>query len=102
MPAFYYFSFNFPFVYLCLVAANMTAKVFSQPRIVHLIAAASGAGFLDRFAGFAHALLNAAPPFFLLAFGIEEIAIRERGPFLFQLAFGYVPGAFDFGSRHYF
>jgi hypothetical protein len=29
-----------------------------------------------------------------------QIAIRERGPFLFQLAFGDVPVAFDFECSH--
>ena len=54
-----------------------------------LFAAAGGARFLDglfdRFAGFARALLNPANQFFLLAFGELQIAVRELGPFLFQL-----------------
>jgi hypothetical protein len=69
-----------------------------------LFAAAGGAGFLDglfdRFTGFAGALLNAANQFFLLAFGVLEIVIRELGPFLFQLALGDVPVAFDFECGH--
>jgi hypothetical protein len=69
-----------------------------------LFAATGGAGFLDglfdRFAGFARALLNPANQFFLLAFGELEIAICELGPFLFQLAFGDVPVAFDFKCGH--
>jgi hypothetical protein len=69
-----------------------------------LVAAAGGAGFLDglfdRFTGFARALLNPANQFILLAFGIQEIAIREFGPFLFQLALGDVPVAFDFECGH--
>jgi hypothetical protein len=69
-----------------------------------LFAAAGGAGFLDslfdRFAGFARALLNPANQFFLLAFGVLEIVIRELGPLLFQLAFGDVPVAFDFECGH--
>jgi hypothetical protein len=64
----------------------------------------SGAGFFDhffdRFAGFASALLNTAKQFFLLAFGVLEIVVREFGPLLFQLAFGDVPVAFDFECRH--
>ena len=68
--------------------------------VIGLFAAAGGAEFLDRlfdcFAGFARALLNPAQQFFLLAFGVLQIAIRELGPFLFQLAFGDVPVAFDF------
>jgi len=68
------------------------------------MAAASGAGFLeglfDHFAGFARALLNPANQFILLAFGVLEIVIRELGPFLFQLALGDVPVAFDFECRH--
>jgi hypothetical protein len=94
--------FIFPFGYLGLVAANKTVKVFSQPRLVRLIAAASGAEFLDRSAGFTRALRNAANPLFLLAFGIWKIAIRELGPFLFRLALGYVPVAFVFQSCHNF
>ena len=46
-----------------------------------LFAAARGAailaGLFDRFAGFAGALLNPANKFFLLAFGVLEIVIRE-------------------------
>jgi hypothetical protein len=75
-----------------------------QPRNVRLFAAAGGAGFLDRFfdrfAGFARALLNPANQFFLLAFGVLEIVIRELGPFLFQFALGDVPVAFDFECGH--
>ena len=69
-----------------------------------LFAAAGGAGFLkrlfDRFPGFAGALLNPANKFFLLAFGVLEIAIRELGPLLFQLALGDVPVAFNFEFVH--
>jgi hypothetical protein len=69
-----------------------------------LFAAAGGAGFLDglfdRFAGFARAFLNPANQLFLLAFGELQIAIREFGPFLFQLALGDVPVAFDFECGH--
>jgi hypothetical protein len=69
-----------------------------------LFAAAGGAGFLerlfDRFPGFAGALLNSANKFFVLAFGVLEIVIRELGPLLFQLALGDVPVAFDFEFIH--
>src|ERR1035437_5896046 len=69
-----------------------------------LFATAGGAGFLDRlfdcFAGCARALLNPANQFFLLAFDVLEIVIRELGPFLFQLALGDVPVAFDFEFGH--
>src|ERR1017187_3416496 len=69
-----------------------------------LFATAGGAGFLDglfdRFTGFAGTLLNPANQFFLLAFDVLEIVIRELGPFLFQLAFGDVPVAFDFECSH--
>ena len=68
------------------------------------MAAAGGAGFLDRFfdrfAGFTSALLNPANQFFRLAFGVLEIVIREFGPFLFQLALGDVPVAFNFKCSH--
>jgi hypothetical protein len=71
---------------------------------IRLLTAAGGAGFLERllnrFAGFSGTLLNPANKLFLLAFGILEIVIREFGPFLFQLAFGYVPVAFDFKGIH--
>jgi hypothetical protein len=80
----------------------------SRPELAHaagcLVAAAGGAGFLDglfdRFAGFAGALLNPANQFVLFAFGVLEIAIRELGPFLFQLALGDVPVTFDFQCGH--
>jgi hypothetical protein len=69
-----------------------------------LFAAAGGAGFLDglfdRFPGFAGAFLNPAKQFFLLAFDELQIAIRELGPLLFQLALGDVPVAFDFECSH--
>jgi hypothetical protein len=69
-----------------------------------LFAAAGGTGLLDGlfncFAGFARAFLNPANQFFLLAFGELQIAIRELGPFLFQLALGDVPVAFDFECSH--
>ena len=75
-----------------------------QPRNVRLIAATSGAGFLDRFfdrfTGFARTLLNPAQQFFLFAFDELQIAIRELGPFLFQFALGDVPVAFDFECSH--
>ena len=68
------------------------------------LSAAGGAEFLDRlfnrFVGLARALLNPANQFILLAFSIEEIAIREFGPFFFQLALGDVPVAFDFECGH--
>src|ERR1039457_291056 len=71
---------------------------------IGLLAAAGGAGFLERllnrFAGFPGALLNSANKLFLLAFGVLEIVIRELGPLLFQLAFGDVPVAFDFKCVH--
>jgi len=75
-----------------------------QPWNVRSLAAASGAGFLDRFfdrfTGFARALLNPANHFFLLSYGILEIVIGELGPFLLQLAFGDVPVAFNFEGSH--
>ena len=88
-----------------IIPGGAAAPPYLPPRAVDsLIAAAGGAGFLDglfdRFAGFAGALLNAAKQFFLLAFDELQIAIRERGPFLFQLAFGDVPVAFDFECSH--
>jgi len=57
-------------------------------------------GFFNSFTGFARALLNPANQFVLLAFGVLEIVIREFGPFLFQLALGDVPVAFDFKCGH--
>jgi len=71
---------------------------------IRLLAAAGGAGFLERllnrFAGFPGTLLNPADKLFLLAFGVLEIVIRELGPLLFQLALGDVPVAFDFKCVH--
>jgi hypothetical protein len=71
---------------------------------IRLFTAAGGAGFLerllDRFAGFPGALLNPANKLFLLAYGVSEIVIRELRPFLFQLAFGDVPVAFNFEFVH--
>ena len=66
--------------------------------------AATGRGFLesllDRFSGFASALLNAAQQLVVLAFGELEIVVRELGPLLFQLALGDVPVAFAFECVH--
>jgi hypothetical protein len=90
----------------CLPARALGLDSLSQPTRVagSLVAAAGGAGFLDglfnRFAGFARALLNPANQFFLLAFGVLQIVIRELRPSLFQLALGDVPIAFDFECRH--
>jgi hypothetical protein len=80
-------------------AALPTARAIDS-----LVATAGGAGLLDGlfdgFAGFAGAFLNPANQFFLLAFGELQIAIRELGPLLFQLALGDVPVAFDFECVH--
>lgn len=69
-----------------------------------ILATAGGTGFVDSlfdgFAGFARALLNPADQFVLPAFGVLEIVIGELGPFLFQLALGDVPIAFDFKYVH--
>jgi len=69
-----------------------------------LFATAGGAGFIeclfDRLAGCTRALLNPANQFLGLAFGKLEIVVRKLGPFLFQLAFGNVPVAFDFECVH--
>jgi hypothetical protein len=76
----------------------------SGPRGSHLFATAGGAGFIeglfDRFAGFPGALLDPSDQFLGLAFGEMEIVIRELGPFLFELALGDVPVAFDFEGSH--
>ena len=81
-------------------ALDVDSLLQSPSAAAILFAAAGGAEFLDRvfdrFAGFARALLNPANQFFLLAFGELQIAVRELGPFLFQLALGDVPVAFDF------
>src|ERR1017187_7762047 len=82
-------------------SSDMRASTASD---IRLLAAAGGAGFLERllnrFAGFPGALLNPANQLFLLAFGVLEIVIRELGPLLFQLAFGDVPVAFSFEFIH--
>ena len=68
------------------------------------MAAAGGTRFLnrlfDRFAAFAGPLLTSAHQFFMLAFGVLQIVIRELGPLLFQLALGDVPVALDFEFVH--
>ena len=56
----------------------------------------------DHFAGFTGAFLNPADQFVLLAFGVKEIVVRELRPFLFQLALGDFPVAFDFECCHKF
>src|ERR1017187_2246630 len=70
-------------------SSDMRASTASD---IRLLAAAGGAGFLERllnrFTGFPGALLNPANKLFLLAFGILEIVIRELGPLLFQLSRG--------------
>jgi hypothetical protein len=75
----------------------------ARPRARRLTTA-GGAGFLDgflhRFTGFARAFLNPPNQFFLLAFDVLQIVIRQLGPFLFQLAFGDIPVAFDFKCSH--
>jgi hypothetical protein len=87
-------------------ARALAVDSLSQPAraVDSLFATAGGAGFLDglfdRFTGFAGTLLNPANQFFLLAFDVLEIVIRELGPFLFQLALGDVPVAFDFECSH--
>ncbi len=69
-----------------------------------LLAAASSGTFPDRvfdyFTGFTCDLLNPANQFFLLAFGVTKVIIRELGPLLFQLALGDVPVALDFECVH--
>jgi len=57
-------------------------------------------GLFDRFTGFAGSLLNLTEQFFALALAELEIVIRKLGPFLFQLALGNVPIAFDFEFVH--
>src|SRR5450756_261288 len=70
------------------------------------VTAAGGAKFLQRFfdgfAGFAGALLYPADQFILLAVRVAEVVVRELGPFLFELALGDVPVAFDFECVHNF
>ena len=94
-----------------MLPANLPAQARdfgSQPEpanaVDRLAAAATGAGFLhglfDRFAGFARALLDPTDQFVLFACGVLEIIICELGPFLFQLALGDVPVAFDFECGH--
>ena len=57
-------------------------------------------GLLDHLAGFAGALLDVADDFIRSTFGKLEVVIRELGPFLFELALGDVPIAFDFKCCH--
>ena len=69
---------------------------------VRLIAAGRSSldGVFHRFTGFAGALLYPAKQFFLLAFAVLEIVVRELGPLLLQLTLGDVPVAFDFECSH--
>ena len=64
----------------------------------------TGAGFVEGVfhghPGLARALLDATDQFVLFAFDVLQIVIRELGPFLFQLALGDVPVAFDFECSH--
>jgi hypothetical protein len=68
------------------------------------LATASRRVFLDRvldhFTRFAGEFLNPTDQFFLLAFSVAEIIVRELRPFLFQLALGDIPVAFDFKCGH--
>jgi hypothetical protein len=57
-------------------------------------------GFFDHGTVFARAFLDAANQFVELALGELQIVIRELRPFLFQLALGDVPVAFDFECIH--
>jgi len=52
------------------------------------------------FAVFAGGFLDAADQLFLLALGVGQVVIGELGPFLFELALGDVPVAFDFECVH--
>ena len=74
----------------------MSAYLQPQPQVCE----DSLIDLFDRFAGFASEFLDPANQFFLFAFHVLEIAIRELGPLLLQLAFGDVPVAFDFECRH--
>jgi hypothetical protein len=73
-------------------------------RAAHLLPIAVGEEFFDSlfdsFTGFACAFLNPANDFFLFAFGVLKIVIRQLGPFLFELALGDIPVAFDFERCH--
>jgi hypothetical protein len=44
--------------------------------------------------------LDPAKQFFLLAFGVTKIVVRELRPLLFQFALGDVPVAFNFECSH--
>jgi hypothetical protein len=69
-----------------------------------LLAVASCGVFLDRafnhFTGFPGDLLNPADQLVLFAFSVGEVIIRELRPFLFQLAFGDIPVAFNLECVH--
>jgi hypothetical protein len=100
---------------LMLIGTTLLQPPFTRPgarfqftslvaRAVDDLIATAGRGFfdglLDRFTGFAGALLNAAQQFILFAFGELKVVIRELGPLLLQLAFGNVPITFDFECCH--
>jgi hypothetical protein len=73
---------------------------------VRLLATAGGGEFLDRvfdhFTRFTGELLNPADQFFLFAFCVTKIIVRELRPFLFQLALSYVPVPLNFECVHIF
>ena len=83
---------------------NPTASWFEPQRPADLAVIGAGTAlvqfFFDGFAGFARGLLDAADQFLCLAFGVLEVVIRQLGPFLFELALGDVPVAFDFECIH--
>ena len=47
-----------------------------------------------------HFLLQAAQQFLILAFGEREIVVGQVAVFLLQLAFDFVPSAFEFEFSH--
>jgi hypothetical protein len=71
---------------------------------IRLLATGGGKGLRDRlfycFTDFAGMFLNPAKQFLGLAFDVSEIVVHEPGPFLFHLAFGDFPVAFDFKFDH--
>jgi hypothetical protein len=88
-------------------AAQVNERLnFNGVRSGNLFAAAGGTGFLEGlfngFTRFAGALLNPANQFVRLAFGVLKVVVRELRPFLFELALGDVPVAFDFECGHNF
>jgi hypothetical protein len=78
---------------------------FLSPPVRFVLFGAAGGffldGILDRFEGFAAALLDPAQRFIVLPLGALKIVIGKLGLLLFQLALSDVPVVLEFEYIHY-